>query len=52
MNRYNTVCAWCGETLRTDAEVEHSHGICPACAGRIMSEWLQEKKEKEAAGGR
>ena len=41
-------CAWCGVTLRTDPNVENSHGICPACAEKILKEW----KDAERGQGR
>lgn len=44
--KYEIKCAWCGATLRTDAEVEHSHGICEECSKRLIDEY---KKSRQAA---
>ncbi len=32
------LCAWCGETLRTDSPVADSHGICEECKKRLLEE--------------
>jgi photoactive yellow protein len=30
----DVLCAWCGAWIRTGG-IDHSHGICPACARRL-----------------
>jgi hypothetical protein len=40
------MCAWCGETLRTNSPVEHSHGICEECKKRILKEYKNEKRDQ------
>ena len=39
------ICAWCGETLRTDSPVEGSHGICDECKKRLLEEFKEQKKK-------
>jgi len=45
---YKVICAWCGVTLRTGAEVKNSHGICEACKKRIMEEYEKSRQSATA----
>jgi hypothetical protein len=34
---YNVICAWCRRVVGY-SEVEHSHGICPDCAKKLLED--------------
>jgi len=32
------ICAWCGQVIGTTTSDADSHGICPACAEKLLAE--------------
>lgn len=39
---FPVVCSWCGKVVGF-SEVEHSHGICQKCSGKLLAKMLTER---------